>query len=85
MIDEQSLRITGDKPRTEDGTPEAYQPGETAVLSIQSPFAGVAWVSIEAVNLVESFVVQVNGSSGRIEVPIKPEYAPNVWASVVVR
>jgi len=78
LRDEESIGVTCDK----EGEDKGYAPGETAVLSVQAPFAGVAWVSVEAEDILETFIVPLNGNSGRIEVPIKKEYGPNAWATV---
>ena len=59
-----------------------YRPGETAVLSARAPFSGVAWVSIEADEIIDTLLVPLDGNSGRIEIPIKRDYAPNAWVSV---
>lgn len=72
----ESLGVICDRP---DGF---YQPGDTAILSVQAPFAGVAWVSVEAEQVLDTLIVPLEGNSSRIELPIKPEYAPNAWATV---
>ncbi len=58
--------------------------GETAVLTTLAPTEGVAWVSIETDRIMETFTVPLKGNTSRIEVPIKPEYEPNVFVSVYV-
>ncbi|MEX1119680.1 MAG: alpha-2-macroglobulin family protein [Terrimicrobiaceae bacterium] len=69
------------------GQNEKSQPwkvGETAVLTTLAPTEGVAWVSVETDRLLETFTVAMKGNTSRIEVPIKPEYEPNVVVSVYV-
>jgi len=61
---------------------EPWVPGQTAVLTTQAPFAGVAWVCVETDDLLDSMVVPLSGNAGRIEIPIKKEYAPNAVVSV---
>jgi len=61
---------------------EAFTPGEKAVLSIQAPFGGVAWVSVETDAILDTLLVPVPGNAGRIELPIKKEYAPNATISI---
>jgi uncharacterized protein YfaS (alpha-2-macroglobulin family) len=80
--DEQNIAITHSRENADDDAGKAYLPGETAVLSVQAPFRGVAWVSIEAENIIDTFVVPFEGNSGRLEIPIKPQYAPNAFVSV---
>ncbi|MFL6584588.1 MAG: alpha-2-macroglobulin family protein [Chthoniobacterales bacterium] len=62
--------------------PEPFVPGEKAVLNAQAPFGGVAWVSVETNELLDTFLVPMPGNASRIEVPIKKEYAPNATVSV---
>jgi len=59
-----------------------YRPGETAVFSVQAPFGGTAWVTIEAEEILNTLLVPIAGNSGRIALPIRKEYAPNAWVSV---
>lgn len=67
------IQNPGDKP---------FVPGDKAVFSIQAPFGGVAWVSVETDEILDTLLVPVPGNAGRIEVPIKKEYAPNAAVSV---
>ena len=60
----------------------AFSPGEKAVLSIQAPFGGVAWVSVETDEILDTLLVPMSGNAGRIELPIKKEYAPNATVSI---
>ena len=62
--------------------PEAFTPGEKAVLSIQASFGGVAWVSVETDEVLDTLLVPLSGNAGRIEVPVKKEYAPNATVSI---
>ncbi len=59
-----------------------FVPGGTAVLHTQAPFGGVAWVSVETNEILDTLLVPLTGNSGRIELPIKKEYGPNVFVSV---
>lgn len=61
---------------------EPFLPGEKAALTIQAPFGGVAWVSVETDEVLETLLVPVNGNAGRVELPIKKEYAPNATVSI---
>jgi uncharacterized protein YfaS (alpha-2-macroglobulin family) len=84
--------VTGEKPaelpvinettfKVEHRT-EPFLPGEKAALTIQAPFGGVAWVSVETDEVLDTLLVPVKGNAGRIEVPIKKEYAPNATVSI---
>jgi uncharacterized protein YfaS (alpha-2-macroglobulin family) len=72
--------------RTMDLIPDqdSYAPGDTAEILVQSPFAQPvqAWLTIERGQLLEQRVVTIDGSTV-LQVPITPEFAPNVHVSVV--
>jgi len=61
---------------------EPFLPGEKAALTIQAPFGGLAWVSVETDEVLDTLIVPVKGNAGRIEVPIKENYAPNATVSI---
>jgi uncharacterized protein YfaS (alpha-2-macroglobulin family) len=69
------------------GTRENARPwivGEKAVLNVLSPSGGVAWVSVETDRILDTFTAPIRGNTSRIEIPVKPEYEPNVFVSVYV-
>jgi uncharacterized protein YfaS (alpha-2-macroglobulin family) len=61
---------------------EPFTPGETAQLTTKAPLTGLAWVSIETDEILDTLLVPLSGNAGRIELPIKKEYAPNAFVSV---
>lgn len=62
-----------------------YRAGETARFQVRTPFReGTALVSVEAGGIVETFVRPLSRFSPVIEVPVKAEWAPNVYVSVLV-
>ncbi len=61
-----------------------WKVGETAVLNVLSPGTGVAWVSVETDKVLDTFTAPITGNTSRIEIPVKPEYEPNVYVSVYV-
>ena len=65
-----------------DRRAEPFLPGEKAAFTIQAPFGGVAWVSVETDEVLDTLIVPVKGNAGRIEVPIKENYAPNATVSI---
>ena len=64
---------------------DEYQAGDTAQILVQSPFSESvnAWMIIERGNLIEQQVVTLDGGSTVLNVPVKAEYAPNVYVSIV--
>lgn len=58
--------------------------GETASLNILSPGRGVAWVSVETDTIKDTFTVPIDGNTSKIDIPVKPQYEPNVFVSVYV-
>ena len=61
---------------------EPFLPGDKAAFTIQAPFGGVAWVSVETDEVLDTLLVPVKGNAGRIELPIKKDYAPNATVSI---
>ena len=69
-----------------DVTPEKrrYAPGETARLQVRTPFReATALVSIEAGGIIDTQVVELSRFKPVIEVPVKGEWGPNVFMSVL--
>ncbi len=61
-----------------------YEPGETAVFQVRMPFReATALVSIEREGVMETTVQPLSGKSPVIEIPIKGNYTPNVFVSVL--
>src|SRR5262245_12740281 len=61
---------------------EPFLPGQNGALTIQAPFGGVAWVSVETDEVLDTLLVPVKGNASRIELPIKENYAPNATVSI---
>ena len=69
------LEIVADKP--------VYRAGETATVVINSESAGAtALLTVEGQRLYERRLVPLRGKSTRLEVTVKPQYAPNFFVSV---
>jgi len=64
------------------GRKDPWLVGDNAVFTTQAPYAGVAWVSVETDSILDTMVVPLAGNAGRIEIPVKKEYAPNATVSV---
>ncbi len=82
--DRQWFRL-GDNDRI-DLLPEKkrYEPGETARFQVRMPFRdATALVTIEREGVIDRRVVRLSGREPVIEVPLKPEYCPNVFVSVL--
>lgn len=70
-----------------DVIPESkhYEPGQTARLQVRMPFrSATALVTVEREGVIESFVQSLSAASPVIKLPIKNNYAPNVFVSVLV-
>lgn len=61
-----------------------YRPGDEATLVIQSPFAGRALVAIESDRVLETRSFEMTANTAEIRLPVRADYAPNVWATVTV-
>ncbi|CAN5661561.1 hypothetical protein BH09VER1_BH09VER1_00640 [soil metagenome] len=65
-----------------EGKARPWMVGEKAVLNVLAPTGGVAWVSVETDRIHDTFTVPLEGNTSKIEIPVKPEYEPNVYVSV---
>jgi len=75
--DDDSITLVPDK--------TSYRPGETAKILIQSPFAqaqAIVSVEREKIYYQQSFTIQGNGEP--LLIPIKSEYLPDVYVSVML-
>ncbi len=62
-----------------------YEPGEKAVFQVRMPFReATALVTVEREGVMDAFVVPLSGTKPVIEVPIRPDFAPNVYVSAFV-
>jgi uncharacterized protein YfaS (alpha-2-macroglobulin family) len=62
-----------------------YAPGETAEILIPAPFGQAeALLTIERGSIREVRRIFLTGNSERVRIPIKQDYAPNVFVSVVM-
>ncbi|RTL28554.1 MAG: alpha-2-macroglobulin [Burkholderiales bacterium] len=76
----------GDNQDRMDVIPERrnYEAGQVAKFQVRSPFRhATALVAIERNGIIDTFTVQLDGQDPTIEVPIKAEWAPNVYVSVL--
>jgi len=61
-----------------------YEPGETAVFQVRMPFReATALVTVEREGVMEAWVRKISGKKPVVEVPIKGNYSPNVFVSVL--
>jgi uncharacterized protein YfaS (alpha-2-macroglobulin family) len=61
-----------------------FEPGETASFQVRMPFReATALISIEREGVIETRVQKISGKAPVIEVPIRGNYAPNVYVSVL--
>jgi len=59
-----------------------YEPGETARFRLRMPFkSATTLVSVEREGVLDAWVTEVGRDKPVIEVPVKPEYGPNVFVS----
>ncbi len=61
-----------------------YKLGDTAKLLVKSPYEGVkALVTVERNGIIEKHVTDLASTASIVEIPLKNEYLPNVFVSVV--
>lgn len=62
-----------------------YEPGDVARLQVRMPFrSATALVTVEREGVIETFVKRLSGKNPSVEVPVRPNYAPNVFVSALV-
>lgn len=61
-----------------------YRPGDTARLLIKAPFRGTALLTVESDRVLERRVITLEKNTAEIEVPVRADYAPNVYCAVTV-
>jgi uncharacterized protein YfaS (alpha-2-macroglobulin family) len=65
-------------------TQKRFEPGETASFQVRMPFReATALISVEREGVMETRVQRISGKAPLIEVPIRGNYAPNVYVSVL--
>lgn len=63
---------------------KTYKAGDTARFQVRTPFReATALISIEAGGIIESFVQPLSRFKPSIELPVKAEWGPNVYVSVL--
>ncbi len=62
-----------------------YEPGEIAKFQVRMPFReATALVTVEREGIIDTFIKKLSGKSPIIEIPIKGNYAPNVFISALL-
>lgn len=63
----------------------SYRPGETSRLLVKSPYEKAkALLTIEREHIIEAKVIDIEGTASYLELPIKSEYIPNVFVSLIL-
>ncbi|MES2854756.1 MAG: alpha-2-macroglobulin family protein, partial [Bdellovibrionota bacterium] len=62
----------------------SFEPGETMTFQARAPFKkSTALVTVEREGVIDAFTVELNASNQMVSVPIKKEFAPNAYVSVL--
>lgn len=62
-----------------------YEPGDMAKFQVRMPFrTATALITVEREGVMEAFIRKLSGKDPVIEIPIKNNYAPNVFVSALV-
>lgn len=73
---ENALTIMPEKPE--------YKVGDTARYLVKNPYPGAyALVTVERLGVIDHWVQKLEGSAPVIEIPVKPDYTPGFYLSVV--
>lgn len=63
---------------------QSYESGQTARFQVRMPFReATALVTVEREGVIDSFVTHLSGKDPVVEIPIKDEYSPNIYVSVL--
>ncbi|UCV16456.1 alpha-2-macroglobulin family protein [Quatrionicoccus australiensis] len=63
---------------------KAYAPGDTARFQVRTPFReATALISVETSGIIETFVQPLSRFKPMVELPVKAEWGPNVFVSVL--
>jgi uncharacterized protein YfaS (alpha-2-macroglobulin family) len=63
----------------------SYRPGETAKILVKSPYEKTrALITVEREFILDSKIVELEGNAEHIEIPILPDFIPNVYVSVLL-
>src|SRR5262249_37303057 len=61
-----------------------YDPGEKARLQVRVPFRqATALITVEREGILDTYVQKLSGSESFVEIPVRENYAPNVFVSVL--
>ncbi len=61
-----------------------YEPGETARFQVRMPFKqATALVTVEREGILDAFIREISSSEPVVEIPLRGNYAPNVFVSVL--
>ncbi len=61
-----------------------YSVGDTAAITVQSPFAGFATVTVESDHVLFRKALELQGNLQRITIPVSESFAPNAFVCVHV-
>jgi hypothetical protein len=62
---------------------QEYEPGDTAKILVAAPFDDyLALITVERGGVISYTVQRVAGTTGRLELPITADYAPNAFVSI---
>ena len=61
-----------------------YESGEKAIVTVRSPFPkSTVLITVEREGVIDAFVREVTRENPNVEIPIKPNYGPNVFISAL--
>ena len=62
---------------------DSYKAGDVAKVIVKSPFKGTALITVEREKVLKSWLAEVDGKGGAVEIPIDESFAPNCFVSVL--
>lgn len=63
---------------------DRYRPGESARLLVKAPFSGTALLTVESDRILDQRVVTLEKNTAELEVPVRADFAPNVYCTLTL-
>ncbi|THB69680.1 MAG: alpha-2-macroglobulin family protein, partial [Desulfovibrio sp.] len=63
---------------------EEYMPGDTAHIQVRAPFSGKLLVTVEGQSVMDHYILDMEGNTADVAIPITDAYSPNAYVSAVL-
>jgi uncharacterized protein YfaS (alpha-2-macroglobulin family) len=63
---------------------KSYCAGETAKLTIKTPFPGKLLLTLESTEILEHRILELTNNVAKVSIPVTQEFSPNIYCSVSI-